>query len=71
MPTHIKSGGLVSTECEPKQQIEKVADFLIHNNEQHYFLISPSKDYFDHTLYYHLRKQKPASTTSMSVNHSK
>ena len=36
MPSYIKSGGLISTECEPKQQIEKVADFLIHNNEQHY-----------------------------------
>ena len=71
MPNYIKFGGLISTESEPKQQIDRVVSFLIHNNEQHYFLISPGKEYFDHTLYYHLRKQKPASIASTSVNHSK
>ena len=68
MPNYIKSVGLSSAYCEPLQQIEEVAVFLLHNKDQHYFRVDASKEYFDHTLYYYLRKQKPASTTKTSVN---
>ena len=48
--------------CEPSSNIDKVADFILRNEESRYFFISAGKSFYNHTTYYYLKKQKPEKT---------
>lgn len=48
--------------CEPSSNIDKVADFILRNEESRYFFISAGKSFYDHTTHYYLKKQKPEKT---------
>ena len=55
-------GGVCRAKYEPQNLTDSIADFFFNNNEKLYFRIEPNRTYFNHTLYYFLRKQKPEST---------